>query len=211
MEKLASSIEKAFLEEDDISLKEFHPAIQDNLAESQKNLRKARSQLVIFALLYFIIIQSSVQAINIGPFKIENLNIIIKIFPIILVVKFYEFIDIQLLTKILYETQNAVIKKLYPKIYENNLELLFTDDSCMETYELRNPSTNTNIQENIRLLILVLQLLILPFSIIFYSLYNSFSKFGMKDILVWVILFIVLLFLTHIVYLLVENQRQNES
>lgn len=213
MDKIPVSIEKAF-DNDKESLKDFHASVAANLTETEKSLKKVVYQLILFVLGFFIISQSSVQEIEIGPFKINNLNIIIKIFPLIIAYKFYEFLGLQCFTRCLNVTHNETIAKLYPKTVENNLQPLITPESIVNTqefFELRNSNGLTKIMENLRLIILIMQLLIMPLAFIAYAIYLNFYRFGFKDVLVWIISLMVLLLLIQSAILFVENNNQDIS
>lgn len=213
MDTINESINKSF-PDNNIALEQFHDGLSVNIRDTEKNIKKSKNQLIFLVLLYFIIVQSSVESIDIGPFKIDNINIVIKIFPLLIIYKFYEFISLQCFLRSLHVAFNTTISKLYPKIIDNNIEYLVKPESSVNTeefYETRSSKKFTKLMSTIRELNLATQLIILPLVLIIYAVYINFSKFGFRDILVWVVLFFILLLLVQSILLFLADYAQNND
>lgn len=207
MDKIGVSILKAFSQGKLDELKEYYAGITLNLSEAVKNSKKIRNQLIITVLIYFIIVQSSVETIEIGPFKIANIDMILKIFPVLMTYKFYEFINQQTFLKMLQEITPMIIRLISPNISSNNLDIFLFDDNCTEIFEIRNNNSKSKILSNLNVVFLCFQFLFLPITIIIYSYFISFSKFGYTDFLVWFSLLINLFLLTTSYILFSEHPK----
>jgi hypothetical protein len=210
MDKLSTSIQKAFLKQDN-SLKEYYSELLKNLYETEKSTKRSIHYLTVLIVVYFIIIQSSVQSIDIGPFKINNLNIIINIFPLIISYKYHEFISLLCFLASIHKVFNDVYKKLYPDISQNNLDILIKPESSENTadfYTLRSSKKTAKILSFLDRAINSIILGSLPILVIIYSIYYSFHKFGFNSVINWIIMICCSIYIIQSILILVEYNRQ---
>lgn len=213
MGNLKTCIDKAFEKNDD-SLKDFFLLVSNNLTDTETALKKTRNQLVYFVIVYFIIIKSSIGSITIGELNIKNLDIIIKIFPILISFKFYESMGLQSFRQLLVMSHYYLTKKLYPNLVANNLEALTRPESILSTsefYETRDIGIKSSYVDNLGITILFIQLLILPLLFIIFSIYLNFSRFGFYDILNWVVLIIVIVLLLQTIFLFIQLSNHDHG
>ena len=211
MSKIQFIIDESFSKKDE-NLKDFHVSVMKNLSETEKKLANSTNQLIFYLFAYLLIVQSSVNTINLGIIKVDNLDLIIKFFPVILVYKIYSFINLQVFRRSLHLACNGTIKKLYPKIYKNNLLYLIKAESNVNTQELFEEINSDGISKlmgSIGITILGIQLVFIPGLIVLYALYINFSKFGIKDFLIWIVLLIVVVYLIMTILILISNERSN--
>jgi len=177
-------------------------------------LRKSISRIIFLYFIFYLLFTSSVKEVNFGPVKISDLDLLIKIMPLLIAISYYDLSSlIASLT-----TQERLIfqifKFMHKPIRDMGLDsFLLPSASPFYTYNLNQNIYKNGVLVHIysKLYILLEVFLLLSGILVEYVIIKSnFRKYGFEDILLWIvaissIVFVVLAFLE----LLINKDKEN--
>lgn len=187
MEKIGNSINKVYKESPE-QLKEFYLRTLENMSDAEKKRKKIQLQLLVILFGYFLLTQSTIESFEFGPFKCDNLDLIIKMYPLVISFTLNEYFSVHTFLRMLHEISNNASLYIFPKIAENGLsQLLKSDDNMImpEIFAERNNDRGSFFLKFFFIIIELLKTFIFPILLMWFSLQTNFIRFGYTDTSVW--------------------------
>lgn len=97
--------------------------LHGNWSEIMRSARRAVFLAVLLVLSFFLLDPAKTATIKLGPLETSNIAAVLVLLPAIISFLLFEAIDLTLASIYYREAVEATLKKLYPKVYDNQLGL----------------------------------------------------------------------------------------
>jgi hypothetical protein len=182
-----------------ITAKDFLQQLHSENHILRVGFRSSLLRLFFFFGLFILLSTASVSEATIGPIKITDLSIIIKILPLLAAANYFELVSLLATANLVRETTFVISSVCFKSLHETDLDYFF-DLSSFAAFEkfsswVYEPGILKSIDE---LITFILTMTILFAAILFecYAFFFCFSNFGFYDLFVWIILFLSLIIFT---------------
>jgi len=177
-------------------------------------LRNSIIRIIFLYFIYYLLFTSSVKEINFGPVKISDLDLLIKIMPLLIAISYYDLSSLMASLTVQGRLIFQIFKFMHKPIRDMGLDsFLLPSASPFYTYNLNQNIYKKGVLVQIysKLYILLEIFLLLSGILVEYVIIKfSFQRYGFEDILLWIvaissIVFVVLAFLE----LLINKDKEN--
>jgi hypothetical protein len=213
---LAERVNNAF---NDINEREFVDKIYLNQLYSNSRITagELRNSIVRIIFLYFVfylLFTSSIKEVNFGPVKISDLNLLIKIMPLLIAISYYDLSSLMASLTAQERLIFQIFKFMHKPIRDMGLDsFLFPSTSPLYTFHLNQNIYEKSILVQVysKLYILLEVFLLLSGILVEYEIIKfCFQRYGFDDSLLWIvsissIVFVVLALLE----LLINKDKEN--
>lgn len=189
---LKTRVDDVFANEDSHAYaEEYLKGIRDVFAKGEAQFQRQLLQFFLFFFIFEMLIQSAITEITVGPAKLSDLSIILKVTPIVLAYTYQQLLTIFAHRLVLSKLIDEFFNKLHPVYYKNDLETFLMPFSTITLIRIGL------LREGLQQKVLSASAFLLFFVILFgclllivYSFVRLFLEFGFFDVLTWVALVI---------------------
>lgn len=197
---LEEAVYRAFIGDNERSIVEkYLERIYSNSQVTETALRKSITRIFLLFFVFFLLTEAIINQMDIGPIKLNNFNLIIKILPLVIAINYYELVSLYsahilqvIMIRVIFETfYNPIVKRdLQTFLYPSSMP----DYSYAILNQMRGKRGILDVLDNS--LYMLFSMTIILAGIIFECLvfYECFQKFGLFDPLLWLITMVALLF-----------------
>ncbi len=194
-------------------LKDYLQQIYSNLQITEIAVRKSMMRLVFLIFMFFLLMNTQVDELGVGPLKVKDFSIIIILLPLLISINFYELISLGNN----FFSQKRLVRRIflfaYAPIEKNNLEL-FLEPSLTPLYNegilqgLTDGGYLRMLSSNLQTMIVVLTILS---SIIMEVFVFSacFKKFGFNLLLIMALIVSLVFFIKTYIDMIIWTKIAN--
>lgn len=103
--------------------KDYLNQIYSNIRSAETILRNSIIRLFFIFFLFYLLINTQINELGIGPIKVGDISLVIKILPLLISINYYEVISIWIMVSFQKKMGYEVLSALYSPIIKNDLQI----------------------------------------------------------------------------------------
>ena len=197
--KMSERIREAFPDSDHLQYAEAYlDTLRTNERETETSYRRTTFLFFLLVIVFELLTQAAISEVTIaGAFKVTDLSLIQKSFPLAIAFLYYELVSFFVLGRYLAEVHDRLLMKTHRSFYDSDLEFYLHPPSTLRTLQVLNQQSEGRVNT-----ILVgaqgpyhMAIVVVGFLFEGYAFYRLWSTFGVFDPIVIIVVVLSLMFL----------------
>jgi hypothetical protein len=185
---------------------DYLKALRENIQRIEDKYRQSFLTFVTFSAIFLILTRTQAHDISLGFFKIDDIKLVLQIFPALIAYWYYEMTLLHLMRSTCYVLHFIILANFYPQVSSHKLHyFLFsssslTDDMLSSFAERRVNKAIFYFSRPIRWI-----LFFAPLPLEIYAFYFCFKSYGWGSPVIWFSLLISVIYLTQVLLCLIPT------